>query len=110
LEETYESHSAVNFCHCILFVVFEGLFVSQFDGDSTPIMASPGSPFFTFVGCSADAEVCEGTASQCKSFTTTNPTSVNIALILIFRYPFLQGWNQVSRIFQLTTLSGVLSI
>jgi ABC-type multidrug transport system permease subunit len=50
--------------------IFEGLLVSQFDGDQTPIIASPGSPFWEFLGC--DDKVgpgtleteCVGTADQ----------------------------------------------
>ena len=46
------------------FAVFEALFTSQFNGDDTPIVASTGSLFYTFLGCSGDTE-CVGTASQC---------------------------------------------
>lgn len=43
--------------------IFESLFISQFDGDETPIVASPGSPFFVALGCDV-MDVCEGTADQ----------------------------------------------
>lgn len=58
---------------CVCYLVFEGLFVSQFDGDSTPLIASPGSPFFISLGCTADTQVCTGTVSQCKSFHNDTP-------------------------------------
>lgn len=47
--------------------IFEGLIVSQFEGDTTPIEASPGTPFFDFNNCNAviaAGEKCFGTAED----------------------------------------------
>lgn len=44
--------------------VFEGLFLSQFTGDDTPIAASPNSPFFQALGCTPETIDCTGTVEQ----------------------------------------------
>jgi hypothetical protein len=49
--------------------IFEGLIVTQFDGDETPIIASPGTPFWASLRCGEDqiageATDCIGTAEQ----------------------------------------------
>ena len=47
--------------------IFEGLIASQFDGDDTPIVASPGTPFWNFLECEdkvGPGEDCVGTAEQ----------------------------------------------
>jgi ABC-type multidrug transport system permease subunit len=48
--------------------VFEGLLVSQYRNDNTPIIASPGSAFWEFLDCddkiAAGATECVGTAEQ----------------------------------------------
>lgn len=50
--------------------VFEGLLTSQFQNDDTPITASPNSPFWVFLGCTADQmtatgeDRCVGTAEN----------------------------------------------
>lgn len=44
--------------------IFEGIFMSQYENDSTPIEALPGSPFFIALGCTAAEERCVGTAEQ----------------------------------------------
>jgi ABC-type multidrug transport system ATPase subunit/ABC-type multidrug transport system permease subunit len=49
--------------------ILEGLLVTQFNGDETPIAASPGSPFWDYLGCDeqiADeaTEGCTGTAEE----------------------------------------------
>jgi hypothetical protein len=45
--------------------VLEGLVVSQFHEDDTPIEATLGSPFYQFlVGKGCTSEVCVGTAEQ----------------------------------------------
>lgn len=45
--------------------IFEGLIVSQFDNDKTPITASPGTPFWQFLACDDQIEAtCVGTAEQ----------------------------------------------
>ena len=55
-------------------------------------MASPGSPFFTFLGCSNDATICTGTASQCKSFIHHDlPDSHNVFHVFLFFIQFLAG-------------------
>ena len=38
--------------------IFEGLVASQFDGDKTNIIASPGTPFWNFLDC--DEQVADG--------------------------------------------------
>lgn len=38
--------------------------MSQYDGDATPIVASPGTPFSLSLGCSVNATDCSGTAEQ----------------------------------------------
>jgi len=43
---------------------FEGLIVSQYHGDETPIEASVGSAFFNYLGCTNPNEPCVGTADQ----------------------------------------------
>ena len=50
--------------HCPLSSVFEGIFMSQYNGDETPITATPGSPFFTYLSCNNTVPECEGTAEQ----------------------------------------------
>lgn len=42
--------------------IFEGIFMSQYENDNTPIEASPGSPFFISLGCTSTEEICMGTA------------------------------------------------
>ncbi|GAX16151.1 hypothetical protein FisN_3Hh368 [Fistulifera solaris] len=42
--------------------IFEGIFMSQYENDNTPIEASPGSPFFISLGCTNAEEICVGTA------------------------------------------------
>ena len=42
--------------------IFEGLVVSQFDGDETPIIASPGSPFWIELDCANQEAPCDGPA------------------------------------------------
>lgn len=48
--------------------IFEGLIVSQYDNDLTPITATFGSPFYVFLNCetqlSEGATECIGTAEQ----------------------------------------------
>jgi hypothetical protein len=48
--------------------IFEGLLVSQYDNDKTPIVASFGSPFYVFVNCeekfAEGATECSGTAEE----------------------------------------------
>jgi ABC-type multidrug transport system permease subunit len=44
--------------------IFEGLIVSQFDGDQTPITASPGTPFWELLKCDDKPTPCVGTAEQ----------------------------------------------
>ena len=44
--------------------VFEGLFLSQFDGDETLITASPNSPFFQHLGCTPETVSCQGTVEE----------------------------------------------
>jgi predicted branched-subunit amino acid permease len=48
--------------------IFEGLIVSQYDNDNTPIVATFGSPFYIFVKCDEQfaqgATECIGTAEQ----------------------------------------------
>lgn len=48
--------------------IFEGLIVTQFDGDETPIIASPGTPFWVYLDCedqiAGGATDCIGTAEQ----------------------------------------------
>jgi ABC-type multidrug transport system permease subunit len=43
--------------------VFEGIFMSQYDGDDTPITATAGSPFYMSLPCEPDVP-CVGTAEQ----------------------------------------------
>jgi hypothetical protein len=42
--------------------IFEGIIMSQYDGDDTPIVASTGSPFYNSLRCNETVVSCEGTA------------------------------------------------
>lgn len=44
--------------------IYEGLMMTQFKDDETKIIASPGSPFYTSLGCTPnpDPATCTGTA------------------------------------------------
>ena len=45
--------------------IYEGIFTTQFNGDTTEIVATVGSPFFQARGCNfASTEPCLGTAEQ----------------------------------------------
>ena len=47
--------------------IMEGIFMTQYDGDDTPIQAQPGSPFYNSLPQCQDlqpGEICEGTAEQ----------------------------------------------
>ena len=47
--------------------ISEGLIVSQFEGDSTPIIASPNTPFWNALQCQEklfNDKGCVGTAEQ----------------------------------------------
>jgi hypothetical protein len=43
---------------------FEGLIVSQYHGDTAPILATPGSVFFEYLGCPDTNTDCYGEAQQ----------------------------------------------
>jgi hypothetical protein len=42
--------------------IFEGIIMSQYDGDDTLIVASTGSPFYNSLRCNETVVSCEGTA------------------------------------------------
>lgn len=46
--------------------IYEGLMMTQYRDDDTEIVASPGSPFYTYLGCapSPDPSDCTGTAEE----------------------------------------------
>lgn len=68
--------------------IFEGLLMSQFDGDATEIVAATGSPFYVSLGCTPDqAEPCVGTAGQWinASFESFDRDNIRVdAIYLIF--------------------------
>ena len=97
----------IHFFPALRYIVFEGLFVSQFDGDQTQIEASPGSPFYVFLGCSDATKKCMGPASDCKFSYVDRSNQYKRSSILIVFHPFFwQGFNQASQIFPRTTLNG----
>ena len=60
----FEQETHMRPIYVVFFVpVFEGIFTSQFDGDTTMIEATPGSYFFESLGCT-QGEPCSGTAGQ----------------------------------------------
>lgn len=80
--------------------IFEGIFMSQYRGDDTPIVASPGSQFYQALvtssgseSCNEDGDVCVGTAEQwvAISFRDFSPDNIKwdavylICLIILFR-------------------------
>jgi ABC-type multidrug transport system permease subunit len=55
--------------------IFEGLFMTQFENDQTPILATPGSNYYNYLGCTSSP--CTGTAwewiqSQFVDFSPNN--------------------------------------
>jgi hypothetical protein len=65
--------------------IFEGIIMSQYDGDDTPIIASTGSPFYMSLPCEPDMP-CVGTAEGWVAATFTDWDVDNIpwnALYLI---------------------------
>jgi len=57
--------------------VFEGIIMSQYENDDTPILASPGTAFYTSLKCASD-QICEGTAEEwvASSFPDWNVDNV----------------------------------
>jgi len=44
--------------------IFEGIFMSQYEGDYTKITASPGTPFYSALNCTYVGPDCAGTAED----------------------------------------------
>jgi len=70
---------------------FEGLIVSQYNGDSTQIEASVGSAFYQYIGCTDPSEICKGTAEQwieanftSWSYTHLPANMLYLVLLIIF--------------------------
>ena len=59
----FHSYQETHMLHSYFVPVFEGIFTSQFDGDTTVIEANPGSAFFMSLNCT-EGEECTGTVEQ----------------------------------------------
>jgi ABC-type multidrug transport system ATPase subunit len=75
--------------------IFEGIFMSQYENDNTPIEALPGSPFFMSLGCTNSEEVCMGTAegwvqSSFSDWSTDSiPWNILYLIVLVATTRFL---------------------
>ena len=63
--------------------VFEGIFTSQFDGDTTMIAANPGSSFFMSLDCT-NGEECYGTVGQWIAASFPDFSSDNIKWDILY--------------------------
>lgn len=72
--------------------IYEGLMMTQFENDDTPIIASPGSPFYVSLECepNPDPSNCTGTAVQWvqTSFTDFSIDSVPYELLYLLAIVF----------------------
>jgi len=63
--------------------IYEGIFMSQYDGDDTIITATPGSDFFKALNCKYGSP-CEGTADQWINALFVDWSTDNIKWNVIF--------------------------
>jgi len=62
--------------------IFEGIFMSQYEGDDTPIEASVGTAFYQSLNCTSANESCIGTAEEWINvkFPTWSPSNIKVSL------------------------------
>ena len=71
--------------------IFEGIFMSQYNGDNTVIEASPGSPFFMSLEDCRSGPPCSGTAEQWvdANFTDWSVDNIRWSILYLFVLVFL---------------------
>lgn len=74
--------------------IFEGIFMSQFEGDDTFIEANPSTTFYSYSNCTgAGDEYCGNTAEVCifgfpaTQTTPRGPDAIPLTLRLLFQRP-----------------------